>query len=425
MITVIAWRNLWRRKQRTLFTAVAMGVGVGLAMATTALQTGIFSEMFDEMITDTLGHVQIHHPSYPSLRHLHDTLPNAQELTRATEEISGVRVAVPRLFTVALAGGKERSAGALVMGVDPKREAELSEIDQEVQEGGQWLSVKAKSEVVLGIKLAEELEIKVGEELALVGQDAYGSVAQGLYRVVGLVKSGTVELDQGGVWLHLTDAQTLLALDDQVHELLIAGGQSRAEAIVFGVGLEQVQGLKSQVAQLESLKQLSALTQTWRESKPSLSQFIDTQRSGAYIILFIVLILAALVVLNTMLMSIYERTRELGVMLAVGVKPRTISGLVIVEALYLATIAAVIGVLIGLFLDYLLIRYGLDFSVNGEGLSYGGVRLSPRLYGVFEFKSVVTSVIALYGVTALAALWPAWRAGRLEPVDAIARGERS
>ena len=425
MITAVAWRNLWRRKQRTLFTALAMGVGVGLAMATTALQTGIFSEMFDEMITDTLGHVQIHHPSYPALRHLHDTLPEAQSLVNAAEALPHVRVAAPRLFTVALAGGKERSTGALVIGVDPHREAELSELHREVKAGGQWLTPKAQSEVVLGVRLAEELELTIGEELALVGQDAFGGVAQGLYRVKGLIQSGTIELDQGGVWLHLSDAQALLALDDQAHEILIAGGESRAEALAFGVGLEQVRGLRDEVAQLKPLQSQSALTQTWREAKPSLSQFMDAQQSGAYILLFIVLILAALVVLNTMLMSIYERTRELGVMLAVGVRPRTVSALVIVEALYLATIAAVIGVMIGLSLDYLLITYGLDFSVNGEGLSYGGVRLSPRLYGVFEPRAIFISVIALYVVTTLAALWPAWRAARLEPVDAIARGERS
>jgi len=398
---------------------------VGLSIGASALQTGIFSEMFDEMVTDTLGHVQIKHPDYPSLRHLHDTLPQARALTHAAEAIPGVRVAAPRLFTVVLAGGADHSSGALVMGVDPQREVELSEIDLEVKQGGRWLKGQASSEVVLGFKLAEELEIKVGGELALVGQNSYGGVAQGLYRVVGFVESGAVELDQGGVWLHLSDAQELLALDDQAHELLVAGGKNRAEALHFGLGTQQVQGLKQQISSLALIQDLPSLTQTWRESKPSLSQFMDTQRNGAYIMLFIVLILAALVILNTMLMSIYERTRELGVMLAVGVKPRTICGLVIVEALYLATIAAVVGLIIGALFDYLLINYGLDFSVNGEGLSYGGMRLSPRLYGVFEPQAVMNSIMALYIVTLLASIWPAWRASRLEPVEAITRGERS
>ena len=281
-------------------------------------------------------------------------------------------------------------------------------------------------------------QVELGAEVALVGQDAFGGVAQGLYRVVGLIKSGAVELDQAGVWIHITDAQSLFALEDQAHTLLIAGGHSRASALSFGEGRESVQALKAQVSQLAALQsapsgspgasskaEMSALIQTWREAKPAVSQLMDTQRSSAYVMLAIVLVLAALGVLNTMLMSIYERTRELGVMLAVGVKPSTIRALVIVEALYLATIAALVGVALGAALDALLIHYGLDFSIDGEGLSYGGVRLSPRLYGIFEWSAVTSSLGALYGVTLLAAIWPAWRASRLEPVEAIARGGRT
>ena len=439
MIHTIAWRNLWRRKQRVLFTALAMGVGVALSMGSMALQSGIFSEVFDEMVTDTLGHVQIHHPRYPALKHLHDTLPKAQDLMQKTESIKGVRVAAPRLFSVALVGSETQSAGALIIGVDPQREVELSEINLEVTQG-RWLKSQQAGELTLGVELAEELGAKLDDQLALVGQDAYGGVAQGLFKVVGIIESGLTELDQAGVWLHLNDAQDLFVLEDQVHELIVVGGQSAQEAMAFGKGQEQVQAFKTLLMSELSSSKLNAVTntqeinsnedkpslliQTWREARPSVSQLMDTQQASAYIMLIIVLAVAAIGVLNTMLMNIYERSRELGVMLALGVKPSQVRLLIFTESFYLASIAMLIGVLLGGLIDYLLITYGLDFSVDGKGLSYGGVRLSARLYGVFEFSALWLSVIALYVMTLVAAIWPAFKASRIEPIQAIARGEQ-
>ena len=422
MIHTLAWRNLWRRKQRTLFTALAMGVGVALSIGAMALQAGIFSEVFDEMVTDTLGHIQVHHPQYPTLKHLHDTIPQTDYVVEIMEQVPKTRVVVPRLFTVALAGGKNTSAGALLIGVDPKKEAILSEIDREVIEG-RWLKPQAQEEITLGKELAKELDVSIDSQVALVGQDSFGGVAQGLFTVVGLVESGLIELDQGGIWLHLQDAQTLFGLENQVHELLIAGGSTSKEAMSFGKGKQRIKDFKKEIEQVLSEVKQPLLVQTWREARPSISQLMDTQQASAYIMLAIVLAVAAIGVLNTMLMNIYERQREIGVMLALGVKPNMLRKLIFLESFYLASLAALIGLILGGLIAWLLGTYGLDFSVNGEGLSYGGVRLSPRLYGVFEFSAVLLSLSALYIMTFLAAIWPAIKATRVEPVTAISRGD--
>lgn len=421
MIHLVAWRNLWRRRQRTLFTALAMGVGVGLSMGTMALQRGVSLELFDELVTDTLGHVQLHHPQYPSTRRLHDTLKELSALTAQVEGQRGVLSASPRLMSVALVGGAQRSTGALITGVDPVREAQLSELDQSVTKGA-WLPPQPERLAVIGEGLAEELSISVGGELAVVGQDAYGGVAQGLFKVSGVVRSGSVELDSAGVWLHLQDAQALFVLEDQAHELIIVSGDRSTQVVGEGEDERALQTLKAELIELPLLQHERPLTRTWREAMPSVSQLMDTQRASSYIMLVIVLALAALGILNTMLMSVYERTRELGVLLAIGVRPRSISALVIIEALYLATAAALIGLSLGGAIDYLLVTYGLDFSVNGQGLSYGGVRLSPRLYGAFEWEATLVTLAALYLTTLLASLWPAYRAAHLEPVEAINRG---
>ena len=422
MFIKIGWRNLWRRRKRTLFTASAMGLGMGLSMTIIALQSGIASELFNEMVTDTLGHLQAHHPKYTEKRQLHMTIKGVEAQLSQLRADPGVSLATSRIFSFALAGGQERSTGALVTGVDPKNEALLSEMDQEVKVG-RWLSESPNQEVVLGLDLAEELSLKEGDELALIGQDLYGGVANALYRVVGLVSSGSVEQDRAGVWIHLKDAQDLLALEDQAHQLLIIGqegnwGPSGTPRSYNPKRAEDLNALKARLLEEGNLS--GTHVESWREANPATSTLMDAQESGGYLMLVIVFIVAALGILNTMLMSVFERTRELGVLLALGIAPMRIFGLVISEALLLGTVAAFFGLLIGGIGDALLLTVGVDFSMEGgEGLSYNGVRLSPILYGEFEIVWVWRSLIALFSVTLITALWPAWRASRVEPIIAM------
>jgi ABC-type lipoprotein release transport system permease subunit len=421
MILRVAWRNLWRRRKRTLLTSLAMGVGVALSMATMSLQKGVYLEVFDEMVTDSLGHVQLHHPNYPQYNRMHETIPHAEALARAAEKVKGASMSVQRLFTAALAGGLERSAGALVTGVEPEREARLSELDREVTEG-RWLASQAQGEAVLGYKLAQELKLSVGQELALIGQDNFGGMASELFKVVGLVSSGAVEMDEAGVWVHLHDAQALLVLEGQAHEVLVVG---RGEAVAED--LDALKELKRQVAELEGGSEFSVQglsgkklsVRTWREARPSLGQMMDTQRASSLIMLMVVLAVSALGVLNTMLMAVFERSKELGLMLALGVSPARVGAMVVSEALLLASLSAVVGGALGGALNLYLARVGVDFSVNGEGLSYGGIRLSPVIKGVWSWSDVGVALSALMIVTLVASLWPAFKAARMHPITSL------
>lgn len=416
MILRVAWRNLWRRRKRTLLTSLAMGVGVALSMATMSLQKGVYLEVFDEMVTDSLGHVQLHHPNYPQHNRMHETIPHAEALARAAEKVKGASLSVQRLFTAALAGGLERSAGALVTGVEPEREARLSELDREVTEG-RWLASQAQGEAVVGYKLAQELKLSVGQELALIGQDNFGGMASELFKVVGLVSSGAVEMDEAGVWVHLHDAQALLALEGQAHEVLVVG---RGEAVAED--LTALKALKAQISDLEGGSEFSVQglsVRTWREARPSLGQMMDTQRASSLIMLMVVLAVSALGVLNTMLMAVFERSKELGLMLALGVSPARVGAMVVSEALLLASLSAVVGGALGGALNLYLARVGVDFSVNGEGLSYGGIRLSPVIKGVWSWSDVGVALSALMIVTLVASLWPALKAARTHPITSL------
>lgn len=400
----VAWRNLWRHRRRTLITAAAMGLGVAMCMASIALQDGMFAQMMDVMVTDKLGHVQVHHPDYPARKRAHDTLPAA--VVAEVDGLDGVQTVAPRMFAFALAGGPETSAGAQLLGVSPAREAKLTGLDARVTEGT-WLSDGPALQAVVGVELADELSVGVGDELVLVGQDAFGGMANDLFTVVGLVRSGQTAMDRGGVWVHLSDLQGFVAMEDRIHEL-----------IVVGEDIDDAPSLRAAVAAVPSAGE--QLVRTWDEADPLAAQMMGMQDASAFIMLGIVLSVAALGVLNTMLMSVFERMREFGVLRAIGLAPRQLVVLVVLESLLLATVATVMGLTMGGGLDALLVHYGLDFSVDGgKGLSYAGMTLDPVVKGVVRPQGIVITVVSVYVVTLVAAIWPALRAARLEPVQAM------
>lgn len=402
----VAWRNLWRHRRRTLITASAMGVGVAMCMSMIALQDGMFGQMFDVMVTDSLGHVQLHHPEYPGKKRMHDTLKDGETLIAEAEALDGVTGTAPRLMAFALAGGEEKSAGAQILGVSPVREDAVTGISNKTIDGA-WLPAAPGLKAVIGHELAKDLELAVGDELVLVGQDAYGGMANDLFEVVGIARTGKTAMDRNGVWVHLADLQTFQAQDDELHELL-----------VIGTDADQADVLKDSLAGLGTAN--DALVQTWREADPPTASMMDSSDATAFILLAVVLSVSALGILNTMLMSVFERMREFGVLRALGLRPGKLMQVVVLESLLLATIATAIGLLMGGALDAYLVVYGIDFSASsGDGMSFAGITMDPVVKGKVEPGGIIITVIAVYFCTLAAAIWPALRAARLEPVEAM------
>lgn len=402
----VSWRNLWRHRRRTLITSAAMGLGVAMCMAYIALADGMYAQMMDVWVKAKLGHVQLHHPDYPGAKRAHDTVPDA--LVAEVAALPGVETVAPRVFAFALAGGAETSSGAQLIGVAPGAEAQLTGLDERVANGA-WLAETAELQAVVGVDLARDLEVGVGDELVLVGQDAVGGMANELFTVVGLVRSGQTGMDRSGVWLHKDDLQTFLAREGQLHEVLIAGDSL--------AGADQLRD--AVLAATTAPTPAPLLVRTWEEADPLAAQMMGMQDASAAITLSIVLSVAGLGILNTMLMSVFERMREFGVLRALGLSPRQLVVLVLTESLLLATVATGFGLVMGGGLDALLVTHGIEFSVDGKGLSFAGVTLDPVIKGVVRPQGIVLTVVAVYTVTLVAAVWPALRAARLEPVAAM------
>ena len=406
-LLTVAWRNLWRHRRRSLITASAMGLGMALCMFTIALTDGMYAQMFDVMVTQNLGHAQIHHPDYPAKKGLHDTVPGASALVGRLDQLPQVRGLTPRLFGFALAGGADKSSGVRLIGVQPAREEAVTHASKRVV-GGRFLADDVAQEAVLGDELMDELKLDLGEQIVVIGQSAMGAMASDLYTIVGTVHTGSTAIDRGAVYLHQSDLQDFLDLPDQVHEIVVVGDDAELAPALAA----SIQGVTDPAD--------PPLVRTWTEADPQAAQMLGMQDASKVIMLGIVFSVAALGVLNTMLMAVFERTRELGVMRALGLTPSQLLRLVLVEAVLLTTLSAAVGLVLGAALDWWVITEGINFAgADGKGMTYQGITLDPIIRGVFDPTGVVLTLVMMFGISVAAAIWPAIRAARLQPVDAM------
>ena len=419
----VGWRSLLRQRRRTLITASAMAVGVAMVMGMIAYVDGMFALMFDKMVGQSMGHVQVHHPDYPDTHELYDTVHGAGALLATLGATPGVKGAAPRLFAHGLIGGSSDATGARLQGIDPADERLVTGFGARVAEGvalGGPPPADGSIPVVIGAGLQKSIKVAVGDSLVLITQAADGSLANELLTVVGVVKTGSAAMDRAGAWVPLADLQRVLALEDQVHEVLIVGDDSDqalalAETIAAGAG-----GVRPALVADPAEPDARPLIRTWFEADPVTAKMMDSQTIPKVIMLAVVFSVAALGVLNTMLMSVFERTRELGLLKALGLKPRQIVALILTEAALLGALSSALGLGLGLLFDWYLVRVGVPMAnSDGEGFVYMGITFDPVIYGVVHPEGIAMSVGAVLVVCVLAAIWPAVRAARLRPVDAM------
>ncbi len=402
----VAWRNLWRHKRRSLITAFAMAIGVAMCMSMIAWSDGMYDEMFKIMVEQQLGHVQVHHPDYPTKGLVFDALPDRASLLDKIDGLDGTVAASPHIDGFALLGGAKKSAGGQLVGIDPARHRTVSNVHDRIREG-RFLSDEAANEIIIGHKLAEDIEVGLGDEVVAVTQATDGSVGNDLYIVVGTFKTGDVGMDQSGGYIHIDDAEDLLALYDQAHGITVLTGDA-----------EQVEAYSKALS--GAIVTDGIEVQTWWEASPATAQMMSMRDFVAYFLLGIVFATAAFGVVNTMMMSVYERTREMGVLRALGLSKGKLVWLVVFESFFLAALAATIGLVLGGLADWYLVAYGLDFSGSmPDGFSWEGVMLDPVMKGAVHADGIVITVVAVFLVSVLSSLWPAWRATRLQPVTAI------
>jgi putative ABC transport system permease protein len=409
----LALRNLARNRWRSGLTVAGAAVAVAALVWSQMMIEAFLDTLVKSVVAMQLGDLRVESEPHARESSIYDAFPATDALLERVRRVPGVRAATPRLSSFGLLGRDARSQPAIVIGVAPDAEAVASEVARSVVAGA-WLSSGSAGaggrEVVLGQDLAELLSARVGDELVVMLQAADGSMADDRLRLVGLARTGTSELDRRAAWMRLADVGWLTALAGQAHELTVR--------IERGAPLEATaEGLRAAVAGAEGPR---LVVRTWEELVPDLCQLIAFTRVTMAVLYGIVCFVAALGILNAQRMTALERRREFAVMMAVGVTPARLAGLVVLEAAALMALGVTAGALLGWAMSAWHAHAGLDLAMLGsQGFSYGGAAIPSRLYCVVRPAVVVAPALVVLAVGLPCGAWPALASARLELARAL------
>lgn len=390
----------------------AVAVACAVLITVQSLQEGLVRQTLENGTRLMLGHLQIQDAEFRKDRNLYDTIGGAsgtdvRALLAAVERRGGV-LSAPRVTAFALLSTGERSSGAEILGVDPLREGRVTRVLETIVRG-EGLGGAPRGSVLLGQALAEELHTGVGDEVAVITQAADGSVGNELWRVRGIVRTGLAPLDRSLAVAAIDDVQQLLALaPERIHQVVARLGdpeQARAVAAILTA---------------ERLLPPGARAESWETLVPILADYRRLIGAWGWVMLGIVGTFAGFGVLNTMLMAVFERTHEFGVLAALGLRPPLLVAMVLAECASLAVVGITAGIALGASGMAYAVVHGWDLTRWSEGLTLSGVLIDPMLRGAWTWRAVPPIAVSLAAIVVLAGLIPALRAARLRPVAALA-----
>jgi ABC-type lipoprotein release transport system permease subunit len=422
----LAVRNLVRNRWRSGLTLGGIAVAVGLMVWTLAFYEGWIAEMVRGATAVETGQIQIQPAGWVENPRIYRALEVGPELLEAVDQVPGVRAASPRIEAGGLVGNEERSRVGRIIGVLPEREAAATPVAQGVVDG-RWLAAAPRAdtlprEVVLGEGMARNLRVGVGAELVVFLEAADGSLGNELLEVVGTVRTGNTAVDRMGAYLHLDDARRITALEGRAHVVVLrTDDPDRARATAREVADRLDLPLLAGTA-ASGLPDDAPVVRPWQAIAPALDEMILLMRRSYWFVYLIVYLVAAVGILNTQRMSALEREREFGVLLALGVKPRRMFGMVQVETVMLGLAGAALGGLLGFLVSWYHATAGLDMSLltSQASFSYMGVAFRDRIYTDLSVAAVAQPVLVMLFVALVSGLWPALKSALIQPAATIA-----
>lgn len=403
ILIVIAWRNLWRSKVRSLVVIAAMAMGIWAAIFLSGFSIGLNEQRTDSALSTYLGYAQVHGEGWSEEPTAGLLIPSIDEVIQAGAEQVGYVNHTARLVQMGSANSSRGNVGVRIQGVDPAADTLVFDIHNKIVEGEYLPEFRRVPKAFIGLALAEELKLEVGSTFTLKFQGVNGGFVEVRCKVGGLFRTVSSAFDKMNVFLPKDFmANNMGIASDEAHEIVYKTTTKEA-AIDWANGLKQV----TEGVEVES----------WKEVSPELGYADDMMATSLYIFVGIIVFAITFGILNTMLMAILERKRELGMLMAVGMnKSRTFS-MVVLETLFLGCVGAPLGILIGHFTLLASSKSGFDLSAVGEGLNAYG--MDAIVYPATVPEYYVGISIMVVSMTLLASLYPAFKALSLNPVEAI------
>jgi ABC-type lipoprotein release transport system permease subunit len=395
----LAYRNLGRHRRRSALSALALGLGTALLMFIAAFFEGEMRGSMETTLRLNTGHLQITNADYDpdklsvAWEYL---IENPIESAAQIEALEQVKSATPRLVASGIVSVRDESAGVQIMGIDP---ASAANDPYRTMVAGEFIKADDRTGILIGLPLAQSLNLNVGDSLNLLVNTADGDVDEQQFTIRGIFTTGTSAYDKGIVFLPLAKAQAF------------SGAENRASYIFVMLNDREQADVVAAAIQGPNLR-----IRTWTEMNQLLVLVNDFSNAYLTVINLIVLGVTATVIVNTLLMSVFERTREIGILSAIGMKGRQIITLFLVEATLLGAVGITFGSLMGLAITAYFAKVGVffgDLGISGEML------LEDRIYPILTIESAVNLIVTAFIITILASLYPARMASRMEPVEAL------
>lgn len=401
MLLIIAWRNIWRNRVRSLVVMASIAVGIWAGLAMMSFSFGMYQGHIRNVILYQLSHLQLHHPEFRYEMDLVDTLVAAPKLHQSIRQLPAVKAVSSRCVSRAMVVSASGSAGVVVSGVVPADERMVTGLDSLLVSGA-YFQDENKKELLIGSKLAEKLHVKPGSKLVIMMQDADGEMVSGAFRVKGVFRTRNSEFDEGSVFVTIGKLREMASLFGHAHEIavLLRDGQDL---------LETQAKIKSVAPEAEVLN--------WMELSPELDLVVNS--FDTYMYIFMGIILAALMfgIVNTMLMAVLERQREIGMLMAIGMNRSRVFAMIMLETSWLALVGGPLGILLGHLTILWFGTHGVDLSQYSEALSMYG--FSNIIYFELDSGFYLPILIMTLSVTLLSAVYPAAKAVALDPAKAI------
>ncbi len=399
----LAWRNVWRHKRRTIIIVLAMSLTLALMMFYDGLMNGFTDAIYGNAVKVLGGNIQVHAEGYRAQANSTPLLPitDAQAVVSAAEANPMVLAATQRINTGGLVTSREGAFAVGITGVEPEKELKVNIIGQYVTEGRNLTSNDTDS-LLIGRGLAEAMNVKVGDRVTMVGRSQHKEMRQRTMTIVGIYDLGMADIEKQTVYISLNEAKSLYEMTAPTEIAIFLQHLGQEDKVIAG--------LKSSLSGYE--------IESFQANYPDLANAITSKTGVMNIFSVIIIAIAGVGILNLLLMAIYERTREIGVLGAMGLKPRQISLLFILEGTMIGLVGVAVGIILGLALNGALMKNGLDFGNLTQAASYMAL-VKDKVYPTWGVEKLVLRASMVAIISALAALIPAVEAGRREPAEAL------
>jgi putative ABC transport system permease protein len=402
MLVSISWRNIWRSKTRSLVIMTAIAVGVFAGVYTIAFMLGWVNQRIDSVINTEVSHIQIHHADYLETYEVHDFIPDITGIADSISTRQGVKGVSARVLASGMAATAETGSGVLLTGIDPDRERTITDLHEMITEG-EYLNNDKTNQIVIGEKLAQKLKAKVRSRVIVTLTEMDGTITGGAFRVVGIYRTANSAYDEMKAFVRADDLRNLLQIDAEAgHEIAI---------------LMEENNIESQLAESLTAEYPGLSVMKWVQLLPEMELMNESMNLVMYFFIVIILLALGFGIVNTMLMVILDRVKELGMLMAVGMNRMRVFFMIVLETVFLSLTGGIAGIALALIVTSITSKTGIDLSIWASGLNSMG--FDAIVYPVIRFETVVVVAILVALTGVISALYPAKKAIGLKPAEAL------